>query len=105
MFRNWNLLRILTLAGGAALAVVGLFVPPIAAVAVPIGTGMIGLAMKAPGTMTATDLANHGEAVAAAVVPAVVEAAVGASGRSPAQIGSIVATAAKGALADTAASK
>ena len=105
MFKNWNLVRILTLVGGAAISIVGLFVPPIAAVAVPIGTGLVGLAMKAPGTMTATDLENHGQAVAAAVVPAVIDAAVGAVGRSPAQIGTAVSVAAQNALADTVAPK
>jgi hypothetical protein len=100
MFKNWNLLRILTLVGGGLACAAGVVFPVASAFALPIGSGLVGLALKAPGTMTATDLQAHGEAVAGAVVPAVVNAAVSAAGRSPGQVGSLVATAAAGALAD-----
>jgi hypothetical protein len=105
MFKNWNLTRILTLVGGGLAIVAGIIFPVISPIATPIGAGLVGVAIKAPGTMTVTDLQNHGEAVAAAVVPAVVNAAVGAAGRTPAQIGTAVAVAARGALNDTATAK
>jgi hypothetical protein len=105
MFKNWNLIRIGTLVGGALTIVAGIVFPVASAYTMPTGVGLVMLAIKSPGTFTAAQLQAHGEAVAAAVVPAVVDAAVGAAGRSPAQIGTAVAVAARGALADTATAK
>jgi hypothetical protein len=98
MFKHWNLTRILTFLGGAAMVAVGFVVPVLAPYAAPVGAGLVGLAIKAPGTVTQADVIAHGEAVAAQVVPAVIDAAISGVGRSPAQIGVLVTTAARAAL-------
>jgi hypothetical protein len=46
---GWNWLRLATAVAGGAAIVVGCFVPAAAAVLVPLGTGLVGVAVKTPG--------------------------------------------------------
>jgi hypothetical protein len=74
MFKNWSWKRWGIAALGAVTVAVGFVFPPAAAFAGPIGAGLVGLAIKTPGDVSGDVLKAHGEAIANAVVPAVVEA-------------------------------
>jgi hypothetical protein len=46
---SWNWLRLITAVAGAAAVVASVLIPPAAAVLLPIGTGLAGLALSPPG--------------------------------------------------------
>lgn len=99
MFRNWNWTRIMTGAVGILTLVGGLVFPPLAAVTTPIGAGIVGLALKAPGTFTATDLAGHAHSVASAAAGAAVQSLAAGGGLDIKQMGKVASDAAARALA------
>jgi hypothetical protein len=73
--------------------------PPAATILAPLGTGLVGLAIKTPGDVTKAQLLEHGENVAAAVAPAVL-GALQTPGLSRGEMGLAVQDAAAQALAN-----
>lgn len=94
---NWSWLRIGTLAAGVIAAAASFVFPPVAAVTAPVGAGLIGLALKAPGTLNK----DHAVAIGCQVADAAVNAAVAGAGagKSGPVLGQSVAKAAGAALA------
>jgi hypothetical protein len=102
MFKGWNLTRFLTLLAGGLVAGASAIpvLAPAAPYLVPVGVGLIGTAIKAPGTVTRADLAAHGETVAAAVTSRVVAAVTAPGPKDAKTLGIVAATAAASALAN-----
>lgn len=48
--KNWNWLRLATLASGVGCIALSIVIPTTSAALLPAGTGLIGLALNAPGT-------------------------------------------------------
>lgn len=52
--KNWNWLRLATLASGVGCIALSIVIPTASAALLPAGTGLIGLALNAPGTKRRT---------------------------------------------------
>jgi len=92
-------LRIGIAAAGLGSLIAAIFVPPAAPALFILGPSLLGYAMKAPGTFSGKQLAEHGQKVAEAIVPDILETVAAHAGKPAATVAKVAGEAAAAAAA------